>query len=44
MYAGALFERNDFTNPDLFSRKLAVQFMFGAQLGWFGLSKFGRDR
>lgn len=44
MYAGALFERNDFYNPDLFARKMAVQFMFGAQLGWFGLSKFGRDR
>jgi len=44
MYAGALFERNDFTNPDLFARKLAVQFMFGAQLGWFGISKYDRDR
>jgi len=44
MYAGALFERNDFENPDLFARKMAVQFMFGAQLGWFGMSKYGRDR
>jgi hypothetical protein len=23
---------------------MAIQFMFGAQIGWFGMSKYGRDR
>jgi hypothetical protein len=41
MYAGALFEKNDFYDTaDNFARKLAIQFMFGAQMGWFGLGRW----
>ena len=39
---GAEFFRNDFLpDPDVFAAKVAVQFVFGAQLGWFSLG--GRD-
>jgi len=40
--AGAEYFANDFApNPDLFSAKLAHQFLYGAQMGWFSLG--GRD-
>jgi hypothetical protein len=39
---GAEFFRQDFSpNPDVFAAKVAVQYVFGAQLGWFSLG--GRD-
>ena len=42
MYAGALFEKNDFYDTaDNFARKMAIQFMFGAQMGWFGMGRYG---
>lgn len=34
---GAEFFAADFTNPDVFAAKVAVQYVFGAQLGWFSL-------
>eukprot|EP00943_MAST-04B_sp_MAST-4B-sp1_P009907 g9907.t1 len=37
-FVGAMFYREDFLpNPDVFAAKIANQFMFGAQLGWFSL-------
>jgi len=41
MYAGAMFFKQDFEDPDVFASKCANMFMFGAQLGWFSL--IGRD-
>jgi hypothetical protein len=39
---GAMFYQQDLTeNPDVFAAKIAQQFSFGAQLGWFSLG--GRD-
>jgi hypothetical protein len=39
---GSIFYQEDLTrNPDSFSAKIAQQFSFGAQLGWFSLG--GRD-
>jgi hypothetical protein len=39
---GAEFFRQDLTpDPDVFAAKVAVQFSFGAQMGWFSLG--GRD-
>jgi hypothetical protein len=37
-FVGAMFYRADFLpDPDTFAAKVANQFMFGAQLGWFSL-------
>jgi len=39
---GAEFFQQDFLpNPDVFAAKIAAQFIFGAQMGWFSLG--GRD-
>ena len=38
---GAEFFQKDFSNPDLFSAKIAKQLLYGSQLGWFSLG--GRD-
>jgi len=37
LYAGALFGKPDFKDPNVFTGKLANNFMFGAQMGWFSL-------
>ena len=38
VFVGAMFFRADFLpDPDTFAAKVANQFMFGAQLGWFSL-------
>lgn len=37
LYAGALFGKPDFKDPNVFAGKLANNFMFGAQMGWFSL-------
>ena len=37
-FVGAMFYRDDFLpDPDTFAAKIANQFLFGAQLGWFSL-------
>lgn len=42
MSMGAEFFQNDFDpNPDVFAAKIAIQFLFGAQMGWMSLG--GRD-
>eukprot|EP01064_Diplonema_japonicum_P011675 TRINITY_DN19111_c0_g1_i1.p1 TRINITY_DN19111_c0_g1~~TRINITY_DN19111_c0_g1_i1.p1 ORF type:complete len:856 (+),score=104.11 TRINITY_DN19111_c0_g1_i1:31-2598(+) len=38
---GAEFFQVDFTNPDVFSSKIAKMLLFGSQMGWFSLG--GRD-
>ena len=37
LYAGALFGKPDFKDPNVFAAKLANNFMFGAQMGWFSM-------
>ena len=39
---GGEFYKNDFDpNPDVFTSKIAIQYLFGSQIGWFSLG--GRD-
>ena len=38
---GAEFFQADFVDPNVFAAKIAAQYVFGAQLGWFSLG--GRD-
>ena len=38
MFAGAEFTRENVTTPDTFAKKLAGQFIFGAQIGWTDLN------
>lgn len=38
---GAEFYQPDFDDPDVFAAKVAVMYIFGAQMGWFSLG--GRD-
>ena len=43
-FVGAMFFRRDFLpDPDTFAAKIANQFMFGAQLGWFSLGGRSND-
>jgi len=40
-FVGAEFFQEDFNDPDVFAAKIAKQFVFGVQMGWFSLG--GRD-
>lgn len=40
---GAIWSRNDFTNKDWWSSKLANMFVTGSQLGWFSLAGIEND-
>eukprot|EP00750_Incisomonas_marina_P005018 INCI13567.1.p1 GENE.INCI13567.1~~INCI13567.1.p1 ORF type:complete len:906 (-),score=144.86 INCI13567.1:122-2659(-) len=37
LFVGAEFFQEDFVNPDVFAAKIANQYVFGAQMGWFSL-------
>lgn len=35
--AGSIFNTDDFVNPDVLAARLAANFVYGVQLGWFSL-------
>ena len=43
MFAGALFDKTDFFDPNAFAAKLALQFVFGSQLGWMSQDRSSKS-